>query len=97
MRVSSLNVISTGPAHLPEQTKANLEHTLDMFAYMIPHLEVVQETKENIDTNVTMVPTGIVKAIKDTAHDRLVAFRNMNHETRIDSEITRTSILTTQA
>ena len=62
---------------------------------MIPH-RVTQETMENIDPNDTTIPTDIIKAINDTAYDRLTTSRDTNYEARTDSK-TRAIAATAQA
>ena len=52
---------------------------------------------ENIDPNDTMIHTDIIKAINETAQDRLIALRDRNHEARADSERADTIVLTAHA
>ena len=47
---------------------------------MIPLIGVTQETMENINPNDTMIPTDIVKANNENAHDRLTTSRDSDHE-----------------
>ena len=56
---------------------------------MTPHIEVTQEIMENINLHDTMILTDTVKAINETVQDQLIAFRDINHEVRIDFETTR--------
>ena len=56
---------------------------------MILHVGVTQEAIDNIDSKDTMISTDIVKAINEIAHDRLIVFRDINHECRIDYETAR--------
>ena len=64
---------------------------------MFLHMGMTQENMENIDPNDTVIPTGIIKAIKETAHDRLIAFRDTNNEARTDYEITHAIALINHA
>ena len=45
------------------------------YGKMIPHMRMTLETMLNIDPNDTMVPTGIIKAMNETSHDKLISSR----------------------
>ena len=64
---------------------------------MIPHIRVTQETMKNIYPNYTGIPTDIIKAFNETAHNQLIDSRDTNHEARINSETTRVIVLTAHA
>ena len=64
---------------------------------MTPHRRATRETMENIDPNDTGTSTDIVKAINKTAHNRLFASRDTNHEARADSRKARAVLLSARA
>ena len=52
---------------------------------------------EIIDLNDTMTPTNIIKAIREKAHNRLIASRDTSHEALTDSKTIHAIILTGHA
>ena len=68
-----------------------LQHILRTDGNMILHIGVTQETKESIDRNDTMIPVDVIKAINETANDRLIPSKDINHEARTDSKTTHQS------
>ena len=44
-----------------------------------------------------MITTDIIKAISDTAHDRLIASRHKSHKIQVDSEATHPIVSTAHA
>ena len=53
---------------------------------MILHVRVTQETMEITYPRDTLIPTDILKVIREISHDRLTAFRETIHETQVDLE-----------
>ena len=96
MRNSSLNMRFKRPVHSPKHNTVNSQHSLRTFASMTLHIAVTQETMEIIDPEDTMIPTDIIKATTETAHDQLVASRDTSHEAQTDYESTQAIFLTDQ-
>ena len=80
MRALDLNVRFTRLVNVPKHTSANSPHTRLTLANMSPHLEVSQETMENINPYDSMIHTDINKAIYETVLDRQIALRNTSFE-----------------
>ena len=59
-------------------------HILRTSENMILHKGVTQETMEITDLYDTMIPTDIIKAINETAHDGIIAFIDTSYEAEID-------------
>ena len=52
---------------------------------------------QNIDPNDTMIPAYIIMAINETAHDLLIASRDMSHESRSNYKKAHSIALITNA
>ena len=80
MRASSLNVRLERKVYLPKYTTANSPHILRMYANMIFHIRVTQETPESTVQNDKRIPIDIIKVVSGTAHDRIIAYRDTSYE-----------------
>ena len=56
----------------PEHTTVNSPQILRTYANMILYIRVTQETMDITDPSDTIIPTDIIKAISETAQNRLV-------------------------
>ena len=64
---------------------------------MTLHIGATPETKEITDINDTLIPADIMKVISETAHHRLLAFKNTIHEAQVDSETIHATVLIAHA
>ena len=53
---------------------------------MITHIGGIQETVQITDSNDTIIPTGKIKVISETARGLQIASRDMSHKAQVDSE-----------
>ena len=64
---------------------------------MNTHIVVTQDTMETTDPYDTIIPTYIIKAISETAHDRLIDSRDTSRKAQVNSETIRAIFLTADA
>ena len=70
------------PVHLPKHATDSSLHIHRTYANTTFHIEGIQKIMRSINPNDTMISADIIKAVKETAHDRLRASRDTNIEAR---------------